>query len=74
MTKQGLYDASSSDIPIAVATGLLYGLARYDQGHVLAPVRYPVVPRYAWDVERPSPSHSVLAGRHASDVKVKSPV
>ena len=66
MTKQGIDDGSSCDIPIAVAIGPLYRLARYDQGHVLAPVRYALVSRYARYVERPSPSHLVLAGRHAS--------
>src|SRR5688572_32006999 len=66
MMKQGIFDRPSFDIPISMAIGLLYRLARYDQGHVLAPVRYSVVSRYARHVEKPSPSHVVLAGRHAS--------
>lgn len=65
MTKPGIYDGSSFNIPISVVIGPFDRLARYDQDHILAPVRDAVVSRHARHVERPSPSHPVLAGRHA---------
>src|SRR5215471_6125815 len=45
-----------------------YGAASYGHGYLFAPVRHAAVSRHARYVERSSPSHLVLAQRHAGPV------
>src|SRR5215475_5637030 len=46
----------------------VHGAASYGHSYLLAPVRHTAVSRYARPVERASPSHPVLAHRHAGPV------
>src|SRR5215471_7245354 len=46
----------------------VHGAARYGHSDLSASVRHTAVSRYARPVERASPSHPVLAHRHASPV------